>query len=641
MKLRKHKARRRQQIALTLCAVAMCAALVAYAKSGRARPAPFALASDVPRGALVYTQFSDLPTLFREWNSSALKERYLESANFKKFGESHLALKLLERWQELNDEFGFELDAEALAGASERGAAIALYDIGRLDLVVVAPLGEEQFAASRFFQGREGFEETELSDGTVYYRRDVETDRGRQKQQLVFAELRGRFVLSTSERLLLRTLANINGKAQKDRLSDDMAFRSLTEKIEPHFVSVWVDQSELNGNSYFKHYWLMRNTDELKEIRACLFDLERREGRWIERRDLLYASGTTRRVASIPGPETARLSAMIPASVPYFKLRALDGGEPQAARLVQDALLDRLDQERSASGRNWDWHFYSSTDFNDASGNESDDEWDAGGTYAYLYDDYNASIDDPHDAGLTARPEPGDNPLREETEAGLEKSLRDALAPARPLWAASLTSPQTVKGPLFAEFRRAAILTLSSPERIDRQALESSVSRAVSGRLLTAGSQANLNWTSAQEAGQTVRQLELPMLGWQFCYALKGRDLIVANSQELLRAILQGPRRAPLDAGAEMALDDITLIDLEQRSQAFDEVFERLDARAISEQRKARGESAEKGKDIKSQQFFTGNIASLLGASDGVSRIVIRRNSMADRLHEEIDFTLK
>jgi len=637
---------------LTLIAIVLvvCVGLIVYAKSARQTTGPYALADDFPRGPMVYAQFKDLPALVKQWNDSALKEQYLGSTNFQQLEKSHLWLKLSERLGEFNDALGFMLDAEALTGATENKAAIAVYDIGRLDLVFIAPLSEEKLAATKFVESQDQFEERELPDGTSYYSMDVEADRGRQKQQLAFATLRGRFVLATSERLLLHALANINGKSQKDRLSDDPAFKSLSEKAQPHFVSVWVDQSKLNDDWYFKHYWLMRNPGQLKNIRACLFDLELQDGRWTERRDLLYAGGQTPVKSSIPGPEARRLSEMIPGGVPYFKLRALDeGGQASSAALIRDTFLDRLAKDKTKRGENWNWQSYSDSDFavaqEDEEAAQGDEDSGYESRYASLDDDYDASIDDPGDAGILDREEPRDNPLREEAEGRFAASLEQTLAPARPLWAANLASPQTMRGPLFVEFSRAAIVTLRAPGSLNQGAFESAVSEAVQARLMTADASANLKWTNSDGQGQRWRQLQLPMLGWELCYALKGRELVVSNSFELLKAILanEGRRNLQTDLATNVAtgLDDFTVINLDQRKQAFDDVFERLDAQAVKEYWKRRGESGEGGPAGASQEFFSGNLSSLLGAAARVSRIEIKRNSLPDRLHEEIEFVLK
>jgi hypothetical protein len=408
-------------------------------------------------------------------------------------------------------------------------------------------------------------------------------------------------------------------------------------------VSVWVDQSKLNDDWYFKHYWLMRNPEQLKNIRACLFDLELQDGRWIERRDLLYAGGRAQGRSVIPGPETKRLSEMIPGGVPYFKLRALDeGGQASSVALIRDIFLDRLAKDKSGRSANWNWQSYSESDFAVA---QQDEESGFESRYASLDDDYDSSIDDPGDAGIMEREEPRDNPLRDEAEGRFAASLEQTLAPARPLWAANLSSPQTMRGPLFVEFRRAAIVTLRAPGSLNQVAFESAVGEAVGSRLMTAGSSANVKWTSADAQGQHWRQLELPLLGWELCYALKGRELVVSNSFQLLRSILasEGHRNLPADFATDVAtgLDDLTVINLDQRKQAFDDVFERLDAEAVKNYWKQRGESAAGSPIGASHEFFSGNLSSLLGAASRVARIEIKRNSLPDRLHEEIDFVLK
>src|SRR6185369_10270841 len=166
-------------------------------------------------------------------------------------------------------------------------AAVAVYDIGQLDLLFVAPISDEKVALTQFFNNKDQFEEMETPDGTPYYSHTVEADRGRQKQVLAFATVNGRFLLGTNEKLFLRAIANIKRRRTNDSIADDPSFRTLSQKMKPHFATIWVDQARLNVDYYFKHYWLMQNVAELKSIRAGIFDLERQESKWIERREFL------------------------------------------------------------------------------------------------------------------------------------------------------------------------------------------------------------------------------------------------------------------------------------------------------------------------------------------------------------------
>ena len=145
---------RRHLFQLVFVALLACAALFAYAGASQKSASAYPLAADLPRGALLYAQFSDLPALVKRWHESKLKERYLASTNFQQFQSRHLALKLVERWEELNNALGFPLDSLAVGEAAEHRAALAVYDIGRLEMVFIAPLDEGKLAATKFFRRR-------------------------------------------------------------------------------------------------------------------------------------------------------------------------------------------------------------------------------------------------------------------------------------------------------------------------------------------------------------------------------------------------------------------------------------------------------------------------------------------------------
>ena len=628
---------RRHLFKLAIVGLVVCAALVVYARVLRQPVGAFSLAADLPRGALLYVQFSDLPVLVKQWDDSKLKKQYLASRNFQQFQSRHVALKLIERWEEFNDALGFPLDALSFGEAAENRAALAVYDIGRLEMVFVAPLSEDKLAATKFFQNTDQFEETKLPDGTVYYSREVEADRGRRQQKFAFASVRGRFILATSEQLLLRTLSNINGKSKRDRLSDDPAFKNLSAGVVPHFLTVWMDQSKLNDDWYFKQYWVMRNVPQLKNIRACLLDLELQESKWVEHRDFLLAGQTGAKTVAIPGAVAQRILASIPDDAPYYKLRALDESSP-ASSLVRDTFMDGLSQqEKGASGSAWDWRSYDNSDF--YPGDEGEEQ------SGYSLDpDFDTLIDDPVDAKVEDEDESAHALLRRNAERKFEEALRDSLAPTGPLYAATIESPQGFdNSPLFVEFRRGAIITMQSPGAFRPAAFESAVTGLAEGRLMLAGSNAGgLNWKDAACGKHPCRLLTMPMLGWTLCYARKGSELMLANSPELLEAMLSGERRSrSLELKSSFAVHDLTVIRLDKREQVFDSLMKKLDAPRVKAYWEARPENVEGMERGTSQEFFSGNISSLLDVASPVLEIRISRNSQPTRLHEEVEFILK
>lgn len=619
----------RKQSILRLTAIAIALIGVAFIVFGRTAQKPrgeYGLADDLPRGAFVYAQFADLPALIEQWDHSQLKERYLNSTNYRQLQHRHLLLKLISRWEEFNSALGFPLDVSTITAAAETKAAIAVYDIGQLDLVFIAPLSEEKITLTQFFKSKDQFEEIEAPGGFIYYRQAVEADRGRQKQVLAFATLNGRFILSSNENLLLRTVANIKRQNPKDTLAADPAFTNLGRKLKPHFVTVWVDQAKLNQDYYFKHYWLPQNVDDLKGIRAGMFDLELQKGRWIERREFLTTSKDHPVSTPIPQAEFQRLYSMMPADAPLVRVRALARNPALPATLLRDTLFDAASDETQQTSEPWSWQSYSSDDFYT---DDSDEDYDR---YSYLDHRYDSSIDDAYDARVSGLEEPGGNPVAEQLEQQFFANVQAALAPARPSTAVMATSPHTTDGPLFVEFRKAAIIHLQSAGNVKRDLLEKAIALAAQGRLTVAGKGLEPAWENRKDGEYAWRQLHLPMLGWEICYAIKDRELIVSNSAELLKSVLDSStQKRSLEIPVD-ATDDLTIVRLDQRKSAFDDIMNRLD----NDEAQQHPDSAKI-----SEAFFSGNISSLLDVASDVNRIEITRRASSDGMHEEIHFVLK
>lgn len=616
--------------------------LIINAESARRAAGGFELANDLPRGALVYAQCRDLPALLKQWDESALKERYLASTSFQHLQTRHLALKLIARWEEFNAATGFAIDSAALSSLADNRAAVAIYDIGRLDLVLLAPLSETKLALSRFWQGKDNFEEIALPDGTNYYLADVEADRGRQKQQLGFALVRGRFVLATDEKLLLRTLANLNGAgkpARKDRLTDEPAFQTLSRAVAPHFVTVWVDQARLNDDWYFRRYWVMRNVAELKHLRAGIFDLELQRDKWIERREFLLTPRAAPTRAVLPQQTWQQLERLVPADIPFVQVRALDGKQNAAVELVRTTLFDRQ-LEPLPAARDWNWRNYDDSDFEVST---EDEEFYGASRYAYLSHRYNLMIDDPDDARENGTGEHDEAALRRASERQFAVTLRAALRAAQPVLAAKVAQPRALDEPLFAEFNRAAIIALQNPAGLERQTLERAIGELAASRMMIAGARANWEWHARALRGVEWREMSLPMLGRALGYGVRGQYLIIANSSELLAALFsEQPAQAKRAGALSSSLHELTVIRLQQRQQAFDQIFNKLDApriKAYWEQR--RGAHVVAGGGQPAQEFFSGEVASLLDVAAPVTEMRIERSFAAGRLREQVELRLK
>ncbi len=578
------------------------------------------LASDFPRGALVFAQFSDLPTMLKSWNNSELKERYLSSANYQQFTDRHLGTKIADRFTELSNALGIDVDDRFLDEISEKQAAIAIYDIGRLDVVFIAPLTTEKFLLSSLLANKSGFEENKLKFGAKYFVKEIEVDRERQTQRISFALENGYFILTTNEQLMIRTLANVSSKAQStDRLTSEPTYQNLIKKVTPHYATIWVAQEKLNKDYYFRNYWIMKNLDELKNIQAAIFDIELKDKEWREERYFLTKTDITAK--QIPSLEVKRISQFIPDNLPYLKIEAVDQ-ENKISKTIHNYLFDN-DLEPAKATQRHSYYYYAETEQSEPSDYYYDDYVDY---YLYEYD-FHKQINDPVDADdLETTP----NTSYYNRTSILEK-LDQIFSSAKTI--ALLQEPQAIDGPLFAEFHKAIIVSLADPTNFDQLAFETVISKLASDSTMIAGNSNNLSW---QNLSGQIRVLTMPMLGWEICYQLRGQDLIISNDRNLLKKMEKNASsKRKLENIASKPITNLTVIDFTQRQQAFDGIFNKLQEDVIDDYQETHASSGASTED-----FFTGNIASLLDSISPVEKIIITKDSSPGQFHELIRIKL-
>lgn len=585
-------------------------AVLAFAKFKNSKTDAFSQADVFPQGALIYVQFEDLTELFNLWNKSYLKNNYLESANYQEFSNSHLALKLAERFDEYEQNLGFPLDNSTIYSFGEKKAALAVYDIGRMEIVFVAPMSKEKILATRFFQNFSRFDEQELENGQKFYIREIEVDREREKQKVLFAETNGYFVLATSELMFLKTLKNIGGKSTDKTLSSEFDFKNLAQKISPHLATVWVNQAKLNNNWYFKHYWLMKNLEDLKNIRAGIFDLEMRNDGLIEHR--IFLSETKFENLSISPKETEDLQSFIPPDMPFYEINS-----GKNLRILNQVLLDSPIIKTGTERYNEDYHHI----YNE----EYEPDWYS---YDYLGNDFDERINEIEEAEDFKSAE---NAAK--SEIRLFSELEKTLAAGRPTAAARLVKPQNLPAPMFFECRKAAIFTLQNPKNLNREKLEDSIAALAKNRLTLGESDERPLWKTQTENQISWRELSFPMLRWNFFYAIKNREIIFANSLELLKEILNN--KSENLSLPENFLNSLTVIRFNEREKTLDGIMKTLK----QEENKNRFANPVNQNHIPEvSDFFVDNVGSLLDAAKNIKQMEIRRASGGVYLFEELKF---
>jgi len=576
----------KRKILLALLFISIAVIVVISARKERA----FSAAEDFPRAPLFYAQVTDLPVLIKTLKASGVGAKYIDSQNYSEFLNRHLGRKLASRWKEFNEGVGFDLDLETIAGFADNRAAVAVYDIGKLEFVFAAPISDELFAATMLVKNAGGrFTSAEHEGGVTVYRASIDADRGRQKQELLFTNIKGRLVIATSEKLLVRTINNISGRSSNDRLTDDPAFNRLRETLSPHTFTVWINQTALNSDYYFKRYWLMGSVADLKNYEAALCDFSFEEGGVIEDRRFLLKEPSS--VPDIAPRQVAAALVHLPANIPYFRLR--NAMSDTIAGAINQTINDR--NEAPPIQKKESYRF-------------SDD--------AYEYDyGYYGSLDSRFDTAIDEVPD--DAPIEEPlNEAG---DLRSILDSAHPESVLTFTRPGILPAPLFAEFKRGAVFHLGSPAGFDRARLETAIRDRLLKRVTVTTDGADITWTAKGKNGGW-RQLDLPMLAWSVCYAIRGNDLFLANDPELLTEALEAKNRPEKE---ENGLSERSVLLVPETAATYDPLFGKLAAEKPTE------------------DLFNRNIKSLFESMPGVKRIEFERSYSGEILREKVLISIK
>lgn len=575
-------------------------AVLTFAQIKKNQKDAFSLAEMFPPSALIYAQFQDLPALLKLWNESKLKRNYLESRNFREFSNRHLALKLAERFSEFNEALGFPLDSAAILSSSEKDAALAIYEIGRMEMVFVAPMSEEKILASVFFQSFSQFEETENPDGLKFYSREFAIDRGREKQTVLFANAGGFFVLATNKQMFFKTLENIKGKSKTESLAEESAFKDLTKKITPHLATFWVNQEKLNDDWYFKRYWLMNNLENLKKVRAGIFDFDMRDEGLFERRTLLLSQNENEKRQISPA-EMSDLQTLLPNDVPFYKIES--GFDPQT---INDVLFDENLEKTGTETRGRNLYHYYSDDF-------EEDYFDLGSKFDEKIDE----IEDEENSGAE---------IESRIKKRLFSDIETIFAHAEPKSTTHLIEPQNLSGQMFFECRKAVIFDLPNAPKINLDKFENAISALAQNRLMLGETEQQIGWQNFVVNNVTVRRLDFPMLRWNFFYAAKDSKLVVSNNAELIAKIFQNPAENKILT--DKALDNLTVIRLDRREQAFDTLMRKLKFE----------EKHSNFSNLDFSDFFVDNVGSLLDLTKQIKRIEVRRNYQQNFLFEELRF---
>ena len=554
----------------------------------------------MPGGALVYLQTRDLSALMKTWLASPVHDRFYKTASFTAFSRSRIYLKLQDRRKDFETALGFGLDEKRLAELAGGASAVALYDIGKLEIVFVTEAPRERAIATVLFKSIPQFQERS-ADGAPYYVRDVTTDSGRLNQQFCFAYAGGKLIVTTTEGLILRALKNAKEAGSDSLISTVMSSAEAAgSAFSTHDVTMWLDQARLNKNRYFAVNWIHGNTaekgrDSLTNIESGIIDLELKKEGMFERRWFKLASqaGEPRLLAG----EQLAITRFAPGDAQFIELHA-PGQALNAA--IAEALFGKLPDLKSSPPQIPDRTYSSSDDHEEGTRRT--------GRYTSLDTRFDKDVDDEQTAAAElAGMKPG-----ERLEKGLSL-LSSVISPAGYL---QIARSKTDPGRPFVKFERAVVIEMGAGG-FDAPGFERMITDELRERFVVKGVEPKLDW----QDDTSVRYVAQSLMEQGAAYAVSEKYLVLASSREMARDILRAASSpgTTVAAAIEGPTEFYARLRIAAARPVFDKLMSKLDGRFDTE---AAANQESEGK----VKFFSENLSSLIAAT-GVSEMRLVRTS--------------
>ena len=579
------------------------------------------LAGVMPRGAMVYVQANDLSTLMKTWLASPVRSQFYDSASFAAFQKSRIYLKLQDRKKDIESAIGIELNENRVAELAGGASAVSIYDIGKIEMVFVTEVPRVRAVASTLFKQASQFSERS-ANGTSYYVHDVTTDGGRLNQQFCFAYVEGKLIVTTTEGLMIRAVANAKAAGSDSLLSDVVALADGAPGFAAHEVTMWLDQQRLNANRYFDNYWIHHNVHgALAGIESGLIDLRiTRQGMNEQRWFKMAVGGPGLGAEAISADQLAALMKFAPTSAQLVQVHGASA-TVQLSSAIEQSLFGKLPEES--------WSPPEIPDRTRKSGNE--DENTRAERYSRLDARFDMDVDDeqaPKRGKGSVGNVTGKTNSNEIAGGGFKKSIGSILDGLSPASFCEFVRSKVEAGKPFVRFERAIVAQLKPDAAVNREMLERAIIDELLARFVVAGTQPRLEW---QDDG-AVRFVAQALLEQGAAYSVSGNYLVLASSKEFSRDILEAAKAStPSGEKTDAALDFYALVRVSAAKPVFDTLMSKLDGRE-PQTKINRNKDDDEERNVK---FFSENVSSLIAAS-AIREVRVSRRSAGSLMTEQL-----
>lgn len=238
----------------------------------------------LPAGAALVLQAKDFSSLVGDWNASAEKMKWLDSASYQVFTRSRLFLRLGKAYEEFSTAAGVPPDMALLSDIAGAESALALYDIGKLEFLYVTRLPSARLMENALWRTRGTYEPRDAAGTPFYVRVDPES-----RRVVAFGVRDQYLVLATREDLAAGALTLIGGQAGTAVETESWYAQAVTAAAAPGELRLVANLAMLVRQPHFRSYWIQDNITELSQYSSVVSDLTRTPSDIREERVLLRA----------------------------------------------------------------------------------------------------------------------------------------------------------------------------------------------------------------------------------------------------------------------------------------------------------------------------------------------------------------
>ncbi|HEX8927176.1 MAG TPA: hypothetical protein VF786_15355, partial [Terriglobales bacterium] len=249
--------------------------------------------------------------------------------------------RLLLRLQQAQGEFttaaGIPPNLPFLQEIAGDRSALAVYDIGKLELLYISHLESSRAIQSALWQKRSQFEPRESAGKQFFVRTDSQSGR-----VVAFAVDGDMLILGTREDLVAGALSLLAGNKMAPGTEEAWYANAVKASTAPGELRMVLHLSEIAKTPQFRTYWIQRNVTEMRQYESAVSDLRLSSATYREERVLLPKAALDCSASTNDAVAVSNLIGFAPDSIGFYRANSAPSVEDALAALETKVLTPRL-----------------------------------------------------------------------------------------------------------------------------------------------------------------------------------------------------------------------------------------------------------------------------------------------------------